>query len=100
MIKNNKLIVFEEPTPQKEKNMAKEKDKIQLQVLDELCTKTITSINAAHHYIEVMDQTEKVRETAMVKTKLDEALLWIKKYHYSVMDSLTIKQSDHETASN
>lgn len=38
-----------------------------------------------------MDETEKTRETAMVKTKLDEALLWLKKHHYHVKDQLESK---------
>jgi hypothetical protein len=71
--------------------MAKEKNTIQLQVLDELCSKSATSILAAHHYIDAMDETEKTRETAMVKTKLDEALLWLKKHHYHVKDQLESK---------
>lgn len=74
--------------------MAKEKDKIQLQVLDELCVRTITSLNAAHHYLEVMAVTEQTRETAMVRTKIDEALLWLMKYHNGVVDDLDSKKRD------
>ncbi len=71
--------------------MAKEKTKIQLQVLDELCIKIVTSINAAHYYLDAVAETEKTREIAMVKTKIDEALLWLGKYHNGVMDDLNSK---------
>ena len=71
--------------------MAKEKDKIQLQVLDELCVKALTSINAAYHYLNVMEETEKTRDISMTKAKIDEALLWLRKHHLEVMDALNTK---------
>lgn len=71
--------------------MAKEKDKIQLQVLDELCTKMKTSLNAVHCYMDAVNETETTRETAMVKTKVDEALMWLDKYQEKVVVALAHK---------
>ena len=71
--------------------MAKDQDKVQLQVLDELCGKTRTSLNAALHYLEVVAVTETTRDTAMVKTKIDEALMWLERYHTGVMIDLANK---------
>ena len=71
--------------------MAKDKDKIQLQVLDELCVKTMTSLNAAHSYLEAIAETEATRETAMARTKIDEALLWLGRYYSGVMMDLANK---------
>lgn len=71
--------------------MAKDKDKIQLQVLDELCVKTRASLNAAFHYLEVVAETETTRDTAMVKTKIDEGLMWLDRYHTGVVVDLANK---------
>ena len=71
--------------------MAKGKNKIQLQVLDELCAKALTSINAAYHYLNVMEETEKTRDVSMTKAKLDEALLWLRKHHSALLDALSAK---------
>ncbi len=71
--------------------MAREKDKVQLQVLDELCVKITTSLNAAHHYLEAVAVTETTRDTAMVKTKIDEALMWLERYHGNIIIELANK---------
>lgn len=71
--------------------MAKDKDRIQLQVINELCVKTITSLNSAHHSLDVIAETETTRDTAMVKTKIDEALMWLERYHAGIMIDLAHK---------
>lgn len=71
--------------------MAKEKDKTQLQVLDELCVKIKTSLNAVHLYLDAAAVTETTRDTAMVKTKIDEALMWLERYHGNVITELAHK---------
>lgn len=65
--------------------MVKKLNKIQLQVLDELCIKSLTSIAAAYRYLDAMEETVKTRDISMIKTKLDEALLWLRKHHNEVM---------------
>lgn len=71
--------------------MAKDKNKIQLQVLDELCGEIRTKLNAALHYLDVVAVTETTRDTAMVKTKIDEALMWLDRYHNGIVVDLTNK---------
>lgn len=38
-----------------------------------------------------MEETEKTRDISMTKTKLDEALLWLRKHHLEVMEALNTK---------
>lgn len=71
--------------------MAKDKDKIQLQVLDELCDRIRTSLKAALHDLDVAAVTETTRDTAMTKTKIDEALMWLERYHTGVLFDLANK---------
>lgn len=66
----------------------KTKSKIELEVIDELCVKILTNLNASHHYLEAIAETETTRETAMVKTKIDEALMWLRKYQDGIDDGL------------
>ncbi len=69
--------------------MAKrEKDKIQLQVVNGLCGKAIAALNAAHHYLDAVAVTEATREVSMAKTKIDESLMWIERYHRGVIGDL------------
>lgn len=62
--------------------MAKEKDKIQLQVQDELCRKVKAELHAAKHHIDAL--LENTRETALTKTKIEEAEMWFDKFHEQV----------------
>ena len=59
-----------------------------LEVIDELCVKIMAKLNASHHYLDAIAVTETTRETAMVRTKIDEALLWLRKYQDIVDDKL------------
>lgn len=68
--------------------MAKELDKVALQVIDGCCTKIQTDLNAALHYINVIEVTDKARELSLVRTKIDEAKMWLRKYNEGIMDKL------------
>ena len=69
--------------------MAKEKDKIQLQVQDELCRKVKAELHAAKHHIDAL--LENTRETALAKTKIEEAEMWFDKFHERVCIDLANK---------
>lgn len=66
----------------------KTENKIDLQVINELCIKIRTNLNAAHHYLAAIAEIERTRETAMINTKIDEALLWLGKFEDMVDDKL------------
>ncbi len=72
--------------------MAQSKTKTQLQVLDELCLKTTILLHAAQSCLDAMAITETTRETALVRTKVDEALMWLDRYHSGVLDELHAKR--------
>lgn len=71
--------------------MAKELDKIALQVIYECCTKIKTDLNAALHRIDVIEVIDRARELSLVRTKIDEAKMWLMKYNEGIMDELADK---------
>lgn len=71
--------------------MAKELDKIALQVINECCEKTQTYLDAALHYLDVIEVSDKTRELSLARTKIDEAKMWLRKYNEGIMDELADK---------
>lgn len=69
--------------------MTKGKDKIQLQVQDELCRKVKAELHIAKHHIDALMET--TRETALAKTKIEEAEMWFDKFHEKVEIELAHK---------
>ena len=65
--------------------MAKEKTLAQLQELEEFSNNVNRSLNTAIRNLDMMNEIETTRETAMVRTKIDEAMMWLKKYQGSVI---------------
>lgn len=63
-------------------------DKIALQVIDDCCARIHTYLDAALHYLGVIEVSDKARETSLVRTKIDEAQLWLRKYNDGIKDEL------------
>lgn len=64
--------------------MAKEKTLAQLQELVEFSNNVKRSLNTAIHNLDIMCEIETTRDTAVVRTKIDEAIMWLEKYQGSV----------------
>ena len=69
-------------------------DKITLKVIDECCAKIQTYLDAALHYLDVIEVSDKTRELSLTRTKIDEAKLWLRKYKDGIMDELSDKQDE------
>lgn len=65
--------------------MAKEKTLAQLQELVEFSNNVKRSLNTAICNLDIMCEIETTRDTAMVRTKIDEAIMWLEKYQGSVI---------------
>lgn len=65
--------------------MAKEKTLAQLQELLEFSDNVKRSLNTAVRNLDMMSEIETTRDTAMVRTKIDEAIMWLEKYQGSVI---------------
>lgn len=65
--------------------MAKEKTLAQLQELLEFSNNVKRSLNTAIRNLDMMSEIETTRDTAMVRTKIDEAIMWLEKYQGSVI---------------
>lgn len=65
--------------------MAKEKTLTQLQELEEFSNNVNRSLSTAIRNLDIMNEIETTRETAMVRTKIDEAMMWLMKYQGSVI---------------
>ncbi|MDE6860350.1 MAG: hypothetical protein K2J65_08060 [Duncaniella sp.] len=72
--------------------MAQSKTKTQLQALDELCLRMATLLHATQSHLDTVAIIETTRETALVRTKVDEALMWLDRYHSGVLDELHAKR--------
>ena len=65
--------------------MAKEKTLAQLQELVEFSNNVKILLNTATRNLDIMCEIETTRDTAMVRTKIDEAMMWLEKYQGSVI---------------
>ncbi len=52
--------------------------------LDAQCTNLTWSLGTALRNLDIMAKIETTRELAMVKTKVEEAMMWLEKYHAGV----------------
>lgn len=64
--------------------MAKKLTVSELQVLDAQCRRLNLSLGANIRNIDIMAKTGASRELSMVKTKIDEAIMWLEKFHAGV----------------
>lgn len=65
--------------------MVKEKTLAQLQELVEFSNNVKRSLDTAIRNLDIMSEIETTRDTAMVRTKIDEAKMWLEKYQGSVI---------------
>lgn len=65
--------------------MVKEKTLAQLQELVEFSNNVKGSLDTAIRNLDIMSEIETTRDTAMVRTKIDEAIMWLEKYQGSVI---------------
>jgi hypothetical protein len=65
--------------------MVKEKTLAQLQELVEFSNNVKRSLDTAIRNLDIMSEIETTRDTAMVRTKIDEAIMWLEKYQGSVI---------------
>ena len=68
--------------------MKKEKTVADLQVINTQCVSLNETLVKAIRDLEGISKTDATREVAMVKTKLDEATMWLMRYHAGVMVDL------------
>lgn len=69
--------------------MAKEKTLAQLQALVGASENIKRLLNTAIGNLDIMGEVETTRDTAMVRTKIDESLMWLEKYE----DGLIVEQA-------
>ena len=71
--------------------MAQKKTTVELQTIDAQCVNLMRSLETAIRNLNIMAETGTTRELAMVKTKIDEAMMWFEKYHAGVCIDLANK---------
>lgn len=71
--------------------MKKEKSVIELQTLEELSSNVERSLERAIRNLDAMGEIETTRDTAMVKTKVDEAMMWLGRYQGDILMDLAHK---------
>jgi len=64
--------------------MTQKKTTIALRDLDAQCANLIGTLDTAIRNLNIMAEVGATRELAMVKTKIDEAMMWLEKYHAGV----------------
>lgn len=71
--------------------MAKELTVIELRTLEAQCANLMGSLNTVISNINIMAETNATRELSMVRTKIDEAMMWLEKYQAVVCIDLAHK---------
>jgi len=71
--------------------MAKKLTVVELQALDAQCSNLTGILRTAVGSLDMMATTGLTRELAMVKTKIDEATMWLNRYHAEVCVDLANK---------
>nr|DAT85542.1 MAG TPA: hypothetical protein [Caudoviricetes sp.] len=56
----------------------------ELQALDAQCANLTGTLRTVIGNVNTMTETNATRELAMVKTKIDEAMMWLGRYHAEV----------------
>lgn len=64
--------------------MAKKLTVVELRTLDAQCTNVTELLRTAISNLDIMAKAGATRELAMVKTKIDEAMMWLGRYHAEV----------------
>lgn len=64
--------------------MAKKLTIPELQALDAQCANLTGTLRTAIRNLDIMAETKATRELAMVKTKIDEAMMWLGRHHAEV----------------
>ena len=65
--------------------MAKKRALKELRALDAQCANSLGLLHTALGNLDIISQTEATRETAMAKTKVDEAVMWLERYRVGVL---------------
>ncbi len=68
--------------------MAKNKTTTDLMALDAQCINLVGTLGAAVRHIDTMSEVGAARELAIVKTKIEESMMWLDKYHAGVCINL------------
>lgn len=71
--------------------MAKTKTVNELQTLEAQCVNLTKTLDTAIRNLNIMAATDATRELAMVRTKIDEATMWLDKYQAGVLVDLANK---------
>lgn len=71
--------------------MAKKLTVVELQALDAQCSNLTGMLRTAICNIDMIAATGATRELAMVNTKIDEAMMWLGRYHAEVCVDLANK---------
>lgn len=64
--------------------MAQKKTTSELATLDAQCVNLTGTLRTAIGNVDIMAKAGATRELAMVKTKIDEAMMWLERYHAGV----------------
>lgn len=68
--------------------MAKKLTVVELQTLEAQCANLMRSMDTVIRNINIMAETNGTRELSMVKTKVDEAMMWLDKYQAGIIIEL------------
>ncbi len=71
--------------------MATKKTVTELQTLDAQCGNLMGTLDTALRNLCIIAETDATRELALVKTKIEEGLMWLHKYHAGVCIDLAHK---------
>ncbi|WP_290147153.1 hypothetical protein [uncultured Duncaniella sp.] len=64
--------------------MVKKLTVVELQALDAQCANLMGSLDTAIRNINIMAEANGTRELSMVRTKIDEAIMWLDRYQAGV----------------
>ncbi|WP_290376152.1 hypothetical protein [Muribaculum intestinale] len=65
----------------------------ELQTLEAQCANLMGSLDTAIRNINIMAETNGTRELSMVRTKIDEAIMWLDRYQAGVCIDIANKTS-------
>lgn len=71
--------------------MAKKLTIVELQTLDAQCSNLTGVLRTTISNLDIIAATGATRELSMVKTKIDEAMMWLGRYHAEVCVDLAHK---------
>lgn len=71
--------------------MAKKLTIAELQTLDAQCANLTGTLRTVIGNVNTMAETNATRELSMVRTKIDEAMMWLGRYHAEVLANKTCR---------